>query len=142
MTNTSSYRIGRLLGQGGFGAVYLADDLILEKQCAVKESLENSPAAQAQFEVEARILANLNQPHLPRVTDNFIEPATGLQYLVMEYVEGQNLGDLLAQSGPLPEDKVRDWADQVNLLNRDAGARATFLMEGSRAPRVGEWFRK
>lgn len=122
MTNTlpagtllknGSYRIDRLLGQGGFGAVYLADDLILEKQCAIKESLESSPEAQAQFEVEARILANLNQPHLPRVTDNFIEKSNGLQYLVMEYVEGQNLAELLAQAGPLPEEKVRDWADQV-----------------------------
>ncbi len=65
LLKNSSYRIDRLLGQGGFGAVYLADDLILEKQCAIKESQESSSDAQAQFEVEARILANLDQPHLP-----------------------------------------------------------------------------
>ncbi len=113
LLKNSSYRIDRLLGQGGFGAVYLADDLILEKQCAIKESQESSSDAQAQFEVEARILANLDQPHLPRVTDNFIEKSSGLLYLVMEYVEGQNLGDLVAQVGPLPEEEVLEWADQV-----------------------------
>ncbi len=109
----SSYGIRRLLGQGGFGAVYLADDLILNKLCAIKENFDNSPGAQKQFDVEARILANLTHPHLPRVTDNFIEPATGQQYLVMEYVEGQDLADLLEQSGPLPQDKVLAWMDQV-----------------------------
>lgn len=109
----NSYRIQRLLGQGSFGAVYLADDLIMNQPCAIKESFDNSPGAQAQFEVEARILANLSHSHLPRVTDNFIEPANGLQYLVMEYVEGQDLGELLEQHGPLPEDKVLAWMDQV-----------------------------
>lgn len=109
----NSYQINRLLGQGGFGAVYLADDMILEKPCAIKESFDNSPGAQAQFEVEARILANLNHPHLPRVTDNFVEPASGLQYLVMEYVQGQNLAEILERSGPPAEAQVRTWADQV-----------------------------
>jgi serine/threonine protein kinase len=113
LLKNNSYRITELLGQGGFGAVYLADDLILEKNCAIKESFDNSPGAQAQFEVEARILANLNHPHLPRVTDNFIEHSSGLQYLVMEYVQGQDLGELLQKSGPLPEEEVRAWIDQV-----------------------------
>ena len=109
----SSYRIQRLLGQGGFGAVYLAEDLIINKFCAIKENFDNSPGAQKQFDVEARILANLSHQHLPRVTDNFLETATGQQYLVMEYVEGQDLADLLEQSGPLPQDKVLAWLDQV-----------------------------
>ena len=108
----NSYRVQHLLGQGGFGNVYLADDLIMNRPCAIKESFDNSPGAQAQFEVEARILANLSHSHLPRVTDNFIEPS-GQQYLVMEYVEGEDLGALLERSGPLPEGKVRDWMDQV-----------------------------
>ena len=109
----NSYRIQRLLGQGGFGAVYLADDLILNHLCAIKEGFDNSPGAQAQFEVESRILANLNHPNLPRVTDNFIDPVSGLQYLVMEYVEGVDLGTLLQKYGPIPEDKVRNWILQV-----------------------------
>ncbi|MFB0537517.1 MAG: protein kinase [Anaerolineae bacterium] len=110
---SNSYRIQRLLGRGGFGVVYLADDLIMNQPCAIKESFDNSPGAQAQFEVEARILAHLSHPHLPRVTDNFIEPATGLQYLVMEYVEGKDLGELLDRTGPLPEGRVLAWMDQV-----------------------------
>jgi len=70
-----TYRIERLLGTGGFGYVYLATDLIIQKPCAIKESFDTSPGAQAQFEIEARILKNLNHPHLVRVTDSFIEPS-------------------------------------------------------------------
>jgi serine/threonine-protein kinase len=113
LLKNNSYRIRSTLGQGGFGVVYLAEDLILQRLCAMKESFENSPEAQAQFEVEARLLASLSHPHLPRVTDNFIEGRSGKQYLVMEYIEGSDLGQLLLQQGPLPEDQVRLWFDQV-----------------------------
>ena len=109
----NTYEIIRLLGQGGFGAVYLAEDLMLNKRCAVKESFDTDPGAQRQFELEARILANLSHPHLPRVTDNFIEQPSGKQYLVMEYVEGENLLDIVERQGPLPEAKVLAWMDQV-----------------------------
>ena len=78
------YRIERLLGQGGMGAVYLAADLPLdETPCAVKENADTSKEAQRQFKAEAVILARLSHPNLPRVTDHFIEP-DGRQYLVME----------------------------------------------------------
>jgi len=83
-----TYRIERLLGTGGFGYVYLATDLIIQKLCAIKESFDTSPGAQGQFEVEARILKNLDHPHLVRVTDSFIEPSDKM-YMVMEYVEGE-----------------------------------------------------
>ena len=113
LLKNDSYRIQRLLGHGGFGAVYLADDLILESLCAIKESFDQSASAQAQFEIEARILSTLRHPHLPQVSDNFIDPSSGRQYLVMEYVEGQDLEELLAQAGPLPEGQVRAWSSQV-----------------------------
>ena len=109
----NTYKIIRLLGQGGFGAVYLAEDLMLNKRCAVKVSFDTSPGARRQFEFEARILANLSHPHLPRVTDNFVEQPSGKQYLVMEYVEGENLLDIVEREGPLPEAKVLAWMDQV-----------------------------
>ena len=71
------YRIVRLLGQGGFGAVYRAWDTVLERPCAVKENLDPSPAAGRQFQREAKILARLDHPNLPDVKDYFVLPAQG-----------------------------------------------------------------
>ncbi len=68
------YRIVKLLGQGGFGAVYRAWDTTLNVPCALKENLDASPAAQNQFMREASILASLRHPNLPRVTDYFSTP--------------------------------------------------------------------
>ena len=107
------YRIARLLGQGGFGAVYKAWDITLNRPCAVKESLEVSPEGQRQFLREAQILANLSHPNLPRVTDFFAVPGAG-QYLVMDFVEGQDLEELLAQAGGwLPEAQALAYATQA-----------------------------
>jgi len=108
-----SYRIIRLLGQGGFGSVYEAEDLILHARRAIKEGFDNSLEAQKQFEIEARILLALRHDKLPQVTDNFIESASGRQYLVMEFVEGRDLSDLVEQQGALPEAQVLVWMDQV-----------------------------
>ncbi len=107
------YRIVRLLGQGGFGAVYRAWDLNLQKACALKENLDVSPTAQAQFQREAKILSSLTHPNLVRVTDYFTLPGQG-QYLVMDLVEGDNLQSIL-QSSPhgLHESQVLPWIQQV-----------------------------
>ena len=107
------YRILRLLGQGGMGAVYLAEDGNLPgKQVAIKENLDLSQAAQDQFKREAVILARLKHPNLPQVTDHFVLPS-GAQYLVMEYVDGEDLEQTLARRGPLPEAEVLGWMGQV-----------------------------
>jgi serine/threonine protein kinase len=107
------YRIIRLLGQGGFGAVYHAWDANLERTCAIKENLDTTEEAQRQFRREAVILANLSHPNLPHVSDHFIIPGQG-QYLVMDYVEGNDLRQMLERSaGPLPESQVLDWIGQV-----------------------------
>jgi serine/threonine protein kinase len=108
----SRYRIVRLLGQGGFGAVYRAWDANLNKPCAVKENLDTSPEAQRQFAREATILANLSHPNLPRVTDHFTLPSQG-QYLVMDFVEGEDLGSLLQRLGPVPLPQALVWVTQV-----------------------------
>ena len=75
------YRIVRLVGQGGFGAVYRAWDINVSQPVALKENLGVEAEAQRQFEREATLLAGLRHPHLPRVTDHFIVPGQG-QYPV------------------------------------------------------------
>ena len=95
------YRIVKLLGQGGFGAVYRAWDSNLNKPCALKENLDVSPEAQRQFTREATVLANLSHPNLPRVTDHFILPGQG-QYLVMDFVEGDDLASILTNADQCP----------------------------------------
>jgi serine/threonine protein kinase len=107
------YRIVRLIGQGGFGAVYRAWDMAVNRPCALKENLDISAEAQRQFEREATMLANLHHANLPRVTDYFFIAGQG-QYLVMDFVEGQSLDDILAQKGqPLAEQEVLPWIEQV-----------------------------
>jgi len=84
------YRVAALLGQGGMGDVYRAWDLNLKIPVALKENLDTSPEAQQQFGEEARLLARLSHPNLPRVTDYFTLPSQG-EYLVMDYIEGIDL---------------------------------------------------
>jgi formylglycine-generating enzyme required for sulfatase activity len=106
------YRIVKLLAQGGFGTMYQAWDMTLSRPCALKENLVAAPEVQRQFLTEAKILANLNHPNLPRVSDYFIEGQG--QYLVMDYVEGQDLQEMLeARGAPLPEDQVLPWISQI-----------------------------
>ncbi|MEN6436913.1 MAG: serine/threonine-protein kinase, partial [Anaerolineaceae bacterium] len=108
----SRYRIVNLLGQGGFGAVYKAWDLNLSRPCALKENLDITPESQKQFNREAVILANLIHPNLARVTDYFTIPGQG-QYLVMDYVEGDDLQKILDKQGTLPEAQVIEWVGQI-----------------------------
>jgi len=107
------YRIVKKMAEGGFGAVYRAYDLAIKRPCALKENFETSSQAQKQFEREAVMLANLSHPNLPRVTDHFVIPGQG-QYLVMDFVEGEDLQEKLDRvGGPLPESQVMPWIEQV-----------------------------
>ena len=107
------YRIAKLVGQGGFGAVYRAWDLSLSQPVALKENSGGGAEAQRQFEREAQLLAGLRHANLPRVSDHFIVPGQG-QYLVMDFVEGKSLADLLVErGGPLGEAEVLPWIRQV-----------------------------
>lgn len=107
------YRIIRQLGQGGFATIYRAEDLSLKSVCALKENLDYWDESQRQFEREAQILAGLRHPNLPHVFDYFIQPAQG-QYLVMDYVEGYDLQEVLDRiNQPLIEQKVLEWIDQI-----------------------------
>jgi WD40 repeat protein len=108
------YRIVKILGKGGFGAVYRAWDLNLERPRAVKENLDTSPEAQHQFKHEAQILSDLTHPNLPKVIDHFVLPGQG-QYLVMEFIEGQDLMELLnSRKSAFPESVALNWAMQVS----------------------------
>lgn len=107
------YRIINLLGQGGFGAVYKAWDVNLKTHCAVKENLDTSPQARQQFEREAQMLYNLRHSNLPKVSDYFVVAGQG-QYLVMDYIEGEDLQQMLnKQGGPLPLGDVLKWIGEV-----------------------------
>jgi serine/threonine protein kinase len=98
------YRLLRVLGCGGMGAVYLAEDLRLNNRpVAVKENFDTSPEAAQQFRIEAELLATLRHPNLPQVFDYFVEPRTGKQYLVMDFIAGDDLEDLVEKRGPLNE---------------------------------------
>lgn len=106
------YRIVRELGRGGFGAVYRAWDSRLNKAVAVKENLETQPEAQRQFTLEATVLANLSHPNLPRVTDHFTLPQQG-QYLVMDFIEGEDLASRLKREGSVSLEHALGWINQV-----------------------------
>ncbi len=117
------YKIVELVGRGGMGATYRAEDLRLQgRYCAVKEALPDPDAtpnelkqSREQFYQEASTLARLDHPNLPKVSDYFSED--NRDYLVMDFVPGQDLKEMLAsalrQGHPLPERQVLAWADQL-----------------------------
>jgi serine/threonine protein kinase len=106
------YRVIRRLGKGGMGAVYEAIDLRLDATVAVKETFAADNRLRRQFEQEARLLARLNHPALPRVSDYFIE--TEQAFLVMQFIAGPDLAEIIAtQPGPFPCQQVIAWADQL-----------------------------
>ncbi len=102
------YHIESILGQGGMGAVYKARDKNLNVEVAVKENLFTTKEYARQFEREARILASLRHPNLPRVTDHFVIPDQG-QYLVMDWIEGKDLRERIEGKGPISEGEAVPW---------------------------------
>jgi eukaryotic-like serine/threonine-protein kinase len=117
------YSISRIIGQGGMGSIYLADDLRLEgRTCALKEvEHENSLSedmlrqAREQFLREATILARLDHPNLPKVSDFFTEG--NREYLVMDFVPGKDLRTLMVEARQknkfLSEREVLGWSAQL-----------------------------
>lgn len=106
------YRIVRQLGQGGMGAVYEAVDQRLDTIVALKETLFADERLRKQFEREARLLARLHHPALPRVSDHFTE-GDG-QFLIMQYIAGEDLAEMLQRrQAAFPQEEVLRWADQL-----------------------------
>ncbi len=108
------YRILELLASGGMGAVYRGFDENLTVEVAIKENLFVSPAAGRQFMREARLLASLRHPGLPRVTDHFEIPGQG-QYIVMDFIPGETAHARMRIRGgkPLPEETVLHWSREI-----------------------------
>jgi eukaryotic-like serine/threonine-protein kinase len=106
------YGIIRQLGQGGMGAVYEALDERLDTVVALKETLFTDERLRKQFEREARLLARMHHPALPRVSDHFSEGEG--QFLVMQFISGDDLDQMMKdKQGPFPPDQVVTWGDQL-----------------------------
>jgi serine/threonine protein kinase len=106
------YRIESTLGTGGMGAVYKAFDINLGVPVAVKENLFTTAEYNKQFHREATILASLRHPNLPRVTDHFVIEGQG-QYLVMDFIEGEDLRQRLERTGAVPEAEALPWVLEI-----------------------------
>jgi serine/threonine-protein kinase len=119
------YRMVSLLGRGGMGEVYRADDLKLGQPVALKflpEALERDPVRLERFLNEARLSLRVTHPNVCRVFDigQIDGPATEArgagvrrQFISMEYVDGEDLASLLRRIGRLPEDKAVEIARQL-----------------------------
>jgi eukaryotic-like serine/threonine-protein kinase len=117
------YQTIRIIGQGGMGSIYLADDLRLKgRQCALKEveyDLNLSPEliqeSRDQFFREATVLARLDHPNLPKVSDFF--SIESRDYLVMDFVPGKDLRTIMVEKRQentfIEESVVLDWAAQL-----------------------------
>jgi serine/threonine protein kinase len=106
------YRIVKQIGQGGFGSVYRAWDVTLNRACAIKENTDFTESTQRQFEREAKVLASLRHPNLVKVLD-FIQIPGKAQYLVMEYVDGEDLECLLQRAQKVDPARAIDWMIKV-----------------------------
>jgi serine/threonine protein kinase len=108
------YRIVALLGRGGMGEVYRADDLTLGQPVALKflpEEAAKDPGLLERFRGEVRIARKVSHPNVCRVYD--VGEVDGLTYFTMEYVDGEDLASLLRRIGRLPHDKAIDIARQL-----------------------------
>jgi tRNA A-37 threonylcarbamoyl transferase component Bud32 len=102
LANHPKFRIARQLGRGGMGVIYLAEHRVLQKRFALKvinPSVLDNPGALARFQTEARAVATLDHANIARCHD--ADQAGELHFLVMEYVEGMSLWQLLQKKGPL-----------------------------------------
>ncbi|HCS40776.1 MAG TPA: hypothetical protein DIW44_14495 [Anaerolineaceae bacterium] len=107
----SRYKVVEQLGKGGMGEVYLAMDESLDTKVAVKANHNLSQHTSAQFIREARLLASLKHANLPRVIDYFTENDS--QYLVMDFIPGENLKELVESKKQFTFEQIKKWATQL-----------------------------
>lgn len=124
------YKLIKTLGEGGMANVYLAHDLILDRDVAVKVlrlDLQNDPDAARRFQREAMATSELVHPNIVSIYD--VGESHGQQYLVMEYVEGTDLKKYIVEHFPIPYQRVIDIMSQIlaavqvahdhNIIHRD-----------------------
>lgn len=110
------YEILKLIGQGGMSKVYLAMDKRLNKQWAVKEiqkrarNKHNEVVIQSAI-AEANMIKNLDHPSLPRIVD--IIDSGNVIYVIMDYIEGEPLSQIIEEYGAQPQEIVIEWAKQL-----------------------------
>ena len=105
------YLTERQIGAGGMGAVYLAVDKRFENYVAIKETFYKDDELGEAFEREARLLNGLRHPNLPHVSDYFTE--SGGHFLVMQFIEGEDLFDILRREGAFPQRDVLRWTNSL-----------------------------
>lgn len=106
------YRVERQIGQGGMGSVYLANDTRFNSTVAVKETLIADDNFRKALMREARLLNSLKHVALPKVSDHFVEDNG--QYIVMEYITGEDLYEMMERSGKaFPIGDVLVWTEQL-----------------------------
>ena len=143
------YRIVALLGRGGMGEVYRAEDLKLGNVVALKflpASLQKDAAALAGFHAEVRNARQVSHPNVCRVYD--IGEVDGQHFLTMEYIDGEDLASLLRRIGRLPGDKALETAHQIcaglaaahdcGLLHRDLKP-ANIMLDGRGRVRITDF---
>src|SRR5271157_5117723 len=143
------YRIVALLGRGGMGEVYRAEDLKLGNVVALKflpASIQNDTAALAGFHAEVRNARQVSHPNVCRVYD--IGEVNGQHFLTMEYIDGEDLSSLLRRIGRLPPDKALETAHQIcaglaaahdcGLLHRDLKP-ANIMLDGRGRVRITDF---
>ena len=112
-TQLGPYEILSPLGAGGMGEVYKARDTRLDRTVAIKVLLAHvadDPDLRQRFEREAKTISSLNHPHICTLHD--IGQQDGIDFLVMEYLEGETLAQRLTK-GPLPTDQVLRYATEI-----------------------------
>jgi len=145
---TDRYRIDERISEGGMGTVYRATHVLMDKRVAIKvlhPSLAADDKIVARFSREARAASRISHPHALNVTD-FGESEAGVVFLVMEYLDGRTLKEVIQAEGPMPLSRVveiirqvtgaLDAAHKEGVVHRDLKSDNIMLMEG---PNGSDW---